>query len=39
MNPLQGLVRKFFATPSELSLGFFANLRTTCEELANVLWL
>jgi hypothetical protein len=24
-------VRKFFATPSQLPLGFFASLRTTCE--------
>jgi hypothetical protein len=30
-------VRKFFATPSGLLRVFFANLRTTCEELANVV--
>ena len=35
-NVLQGIVRKLFVPSSGLLWGFFANLRTACEEVANV---
>src|SRR5688572_15260609 len=34
MKALQDVVRNFFATPLRRLLGFFANLRTTCEGFA-----
>jgi hypothetical protein len=41
IRSLQGIVRKFFVPPSRLPLGFFANLRTTCEQFAkkSKLWV
>ena len=35
-NALQGIVRKLFVPSSGLLWGFFANLRTNCEEVANL---
>jgi hypothetical protein len=35
VKKLQGLLRNFFAIPLSQRLGFFANLRTTCEDFAN----